>query len=58
MFRKRFDTGWLSGEVKEIRLGAEGGKDRRVVYTDGDHEDLSVQNLVNLSLRDMCLGLC
>ena len=39
------------------RLGAEGGKDRRVLYTDGDQEDLSVQDLVNLSLSDMCSGL-
>ena len=57
VFKKRFDTGWVSGEIKEIRLGAEDGKDRRVLYTDGDIEDLSVQDLVNLSTSTMCSGL-
>ena len=55
MFRKRFDTGWFGGEVTEICLGAANGKDRRVVYSNGDAEDLSVQDLVKLSLMDLSL---
>ena len=52
MFQKRFDTGWFGGEVTEICFGAAGGKDMRVVYSDGDREDLSVQDLDQLSLMD------
>ena len=55
MFRKRFNEGWFGGEVTEICLGAANGKDRRVVYADGDKEDLSVQDLVKLSLMDLSL---
>jgi len=57
VFKKRFDTGWFRGEVKEIRFGAENGKDRSVHYTDGDIEDLSVQDLINLSTSAMCSAL-
>ena len=51
-FRKLFDTGWFCGTVTEIRLGADGGKDRRVVYSDGNVEDLSVDDLTRLSMVD------
>jgi len=57
VFKKRFDTGWFTGEVKQIRLGAKNGKTRRVRYTDGDIEDLSVQDLINLSTSAMCSAL-
>lgn len=52
-FRKYFPRyGWYWGEVTKIRLGAEGGKDRRVSYGDDDDEDLSVGELKTLALRD------
>ena len=57
VFKKRFDTGWFTGEVKQIRLGAKNGKTRRVRYTDGDIEDLSVQELHNLSTSAVCSAL-
>ena len=44
-FRKLFNTGWFCGTVIEIRLGADDGKDRCVVYLDEDREDLSVDDL-------------
>ncbi|KAL3771290.1 hypothetical protein ACHAWO_005947 [Cyclotella atomus] len=51
-FRKLFDAGWFDGKVIEIRPLAQGGKDRRVVYTDGDMEDLSVDDLRDLAKLD------
>ena len=44
-FRELFDTGWFCGTVTEIRLGADGGKDRRVVYSNENVEDMSVDDL-------------
>eukprot|EP00804_Cyclotella_cryptica_P007426 CCRYP_002628-RA/>CCRYP_002628-RA protein AED:0.30 eAED:0.30 QI:0/0.5/0.33/1/1/1/3/2279/327 len=51
-FRKMFDAGWFDGKVIEIRPLAEGGKDRRVLYTDGDKEDLSLDDLQELAKLD------
>ncbi|KAL7517316.1 hypothetical protein ACHAWX_002248 [Stephanocyclus meneghinianus] len=51
-FRKLFDAGWFDGKVIEIRPLAEGGKDRRVLYTDGDMEDLSLDDLQELAKLD------
>jgi len=51
-FRKEFDSGWFTGTVKHIRPLAEGGKDRRCVYDDGDSEDLSLIELQTLAILD------
>lgn len=51
-FRKEFDSGWFTGTVKQIRPLAEGGKDRRCVYDDGDSEDLSLMQLQILAIFD------
>ncbi|KAL7546343.1 hypothetical protein ACHAWF_009680 [Thalassiosira exigua] len=52
-FRKRFDNGWFDGKVVKIRPGADNGRDRRCLYSDGDSEDLSLQQLHALSLKDL-----
>ena len=52
-FRKKFDDGWYSGEVIEIRPGAAKGKDRRCLYEDGDSEDLSLAVLRRLALLEI-----
>ena len=51
-FRKEFDSGWFTGTVEQIRPLAEGGKDRRCVYDDGDSEDLSLIELQTLAILD------
>lgn len=51
-FRKEFDSGWFTGTVIQIRPLAEGGKDRRCVYDDGDSEDLSLIELQTLAILD------
>jgi len=46
LFRKNFpDYGFFEGIVTQIRVGAVGGKDRRCLYSDGDEEDLSLEEL-------------
>ena len=52
-FRKKFDDGWYSGEVTELRPGAAKGKDRRCLYEDGDSEDLSLAVLRRLALLEI-----
>ena len=48
-FKKRFvGYGEYSGEVIAIRPGAKNGKDRRCKYSDGDEEDLSMDDLIDL----------
>mmetsp|Transcript_14316 Transcript_14316/g.31390 ORF Transcript_14316/g.31390 Transcript_14316/m.31390 type:complete len:1414 (-) Transcript_14316:695-4936(-) len=54
-FRKLFNQGWFQGKVVKIRPGAAGGRDRRVVYSDGDQEDLSLDDLRVLSMKDTSL---
>lgn len=51
-FRKRFDAGWFTGKVTKIRPGAQYNKDRRIVYEDGDEEDLSLEELKILAKWD------
>ncbi len=51
-FRKRFDEGWFTGKVVEIRPGAANDKDRRCLYEDGDVEDLSLAELKILAKLD------
>lgn len=51
-FQKKFDSGWYTGKVTEIRPLAAGGYDRRCVYADGDIEDLRLTDLENLSKLD------
>ncbi|KAL7543787.1 hypothetical protein ACHAXR_013379 [Thalassiosira sp. AJA248-18] len=51
-FRKKFDSGWYTGKVTEIRPLAANGYDRRCIYSDGDIEDLSLQDLELLATLD------
>lgn len=51
-FRKQFDAGWCDGKVIEIKPLTTDGHDRRVLYTDGDMEDLSLENLKELAKLD------
>lgn len=45
-FTKHFPNhGWFEGEVVALRPGAKGGRDRRVVYSDGDMEDMSLAQI-------------
>ena len=49
LVQKKFGKyGWHVGKVTNIRQGAENGKDRRVVYEDGDVEDYSLAELRKL----------
>lgn len=41
--------GNFEGTVVEIRDGADGGRDRRCRYKDGDVEDLSIDDLIQLT---------
>ena len=48
-FKKKFvGYGEFTGEVIAIRPGAKNGKDRRCKYSDGDEEDLSMDDLIDL----------
>jgi len=48
-FQKRIPGhGFFNGVVKEIRCGAEDGKDRRCVYSDGNFEDFTLDELISL----------
>ena len=48
-FRRSFEGyGVFTGEVIKIRPGAKDGKDRRCRYEDGDEEDLSMDDLIDL----------
>mmetsp|Transcript_8812 Transcript_8812/g.14399 ORF Transcript_8812/g.14399 Transcript_8812/m.14399 type:complete len:247 (+) Transcript_8812:310-1050(+) len=51
-FRKKFDSGWYTGKVKEIRPLAANGYNRRCVYSDGDIEDLRLEDLEQLAKLD------
>jgi len=51
-FRKKFGSGWYDGKVTEIRPLAENGYDRRCVYSDGDIEDLRLEDLELLAKLD------
>ncbi|KAL9189869.1 hypothetical protein ACHAXT_009544 [Thalassiosira profunda] len=51
-FRKWFDAGWFEGKVTEILPEALDGRDRRCVYSDGDAENLSVEELRALARAD------
>lgn len=44
-FKKLFNKGIFVGRVTEIRPSAKGGKTRRVIYTDGDIEDLTMREI-------------
>jgi hypothetical protein len=45
-FRKFFPShGWFEGKVTKIRMGAKLNRTRRVVYDDGDVEDMSVEEI-------------
>ena len=49
LVQKKFgELGWYVGKVTEIREGTKNGKDRRVVYADGDVEDNSLADLKKL----------
>ena len=48
-FKKYFKGhGWFEGRVSEINIGAKEKKDRRVIYSDGDVEDVSIKQLKSL----------
>ena len=47
-FRKEFDAGWFAGTV--IKIMTDG--DRRCKYTDGDIEDLYLNDLIHLAKLD------
>jgi len=51
-FRKKFNTGWFTGKVTEIRPLAANGYNRRCVYSDGDVEDLRLEDLEELAKLD------
>ena len=52
-FRKKFESGWYTGKVTEIRPhDLSNGYDRRCVYTDGDIEDLRLEDLQELAKLD------
>ena len=50
VFRKQFNVGWFTGEVIEIIDDPEYvGLDRRCLYSDGDLEDLRLEDLKHLA---------
>ena len=48
-FKKYFKGhGWFEGRVSKINIGTKEKKDRRVIYSDGDVEDISIKQLKSL----------